>query len=114
MKKPIDPKAVTRDDLEPYKDDQGRTWFGERCKSSRCMGRRNCIGFEVDDEVWMAVIGDENGCVCPQCFDEIAQEKGIEYEFKEVYPVSWYEDQEEPSSEHPIRPPAAVPLKEKP
>ena len=62
------------------------TWPGEVCK--RC-GRRNVIGFRVDDDVWMAVVGDPDAVWCAQCFDVEAQAKGIEYTFRDTSPVSW-------------------------
>jgi hypothetical protein len=60
-------------------------WRGEVCK--RCH-RRNVIGFNVSDGVWATVAGDFN-ILCPTCFDELAEEKGVEYQFDAVYPVSW-------------------------
>ena len=61
------------------------SWQGEICK--RCH-RRNVIGFTVEDAVWKAVAGDYT-LLCPTCFDELAEEKGIPYQFLEVFPVSW-------------------------
>ena len=67
-------------------------WRGEVCK--RC-GRRNVIGFVVDDAVWTAVAADfpfPSGAapvLCPACFDELAETKGVRYKFKSVYPVTW-------------------------
>jgi hypothetical protein len=60
-------------------------WRGEVCK--RCH-RRNVIGFSVDDATWAAV-ADAYHVLCPTCFDELAEEKGVTYQFAEVFPVSW-------------------------
>jgi len=67
-------------------------WRGEVCKNC---GRRNVIGFVVDDEVWADVtVGfpfppDAAPVLCPACFDELAEARGVRYEFKAVYPVTW-------------------------
>jgi hypothetical protein len=68
-------------------DDSGK-WSGEIC--DRC-GRRNVVGFEVSDELWMKVVGDESVVRCLTCFDEEAQEKVVEYSMEDVafYHVSW-------------------------
>lgn len=92
-------RDAVRRTLQDGKDDQGRIWLSERCKSSRCKGRRNCVGFHVDDDVWMAVVGDENAILCPQCFDELAQEKGIKYDVRETYHIPWWVDQIPPGEE---------------
>ena len=59
---------------------------GEICKAC---GRDIVIGFEVEDDVWDRVVGDEGTVRCALCFDEIAHEKGVPYDFKELHPVSW-------------------------
>jgi hypothetical protein len=61
-------------------------WHGETCR--KC-GRRNVVGFVVSDEAWEAVVGDPGTIWCPQCFDVVAQARGVRYRFLEVYPVSW-------------------------
>ena len=60
-------------------------WEGEVCK--RCH-RRNCIGFRVGDDTWNAV-HDDHFILCPTCFDELAEKKGVVYQFLEVWPISW-------------------------
>ena len=61
-------------------------WHGEVCK--RCE-RRNCVGFDVADDVWSAVVRDRWNVVCTTCFDEEAEAAGIEYGFLRVHPVTW-------------------------
>lgn len=61
-------------------------WPGEVCK--RC-GRRNCVGFNVPEDTWAAVVRGRWRVLCPTCFDEEAQEAGIAYSFGKVYLVSW-------------------------
>lgn len=61
-------------------------WEGEWCK--RC-NRRNCIGFLVSDSIWQAVTNGLWNVLCPICFDEIAESRGVEYQFLEVYTVTW-------------------------
>jgi hypothetical protein len=66
-------------------------WPFERCKAPRCAGRRNCIGFRVDDAVWSAVVPLElrERVVCLECFDELAERAGVPYQVIDVFPVSW-------------------------
>lgn len=79
--------------------------MGERCNTPTCKGRYYCIGFLVEDGVWEAVIGDLYGTVCPQCFDELAQEKGIKYDFLETYPIPWWVNELPPGTPwKPLRP----------
>lgn len=61
-------------------------WKGEICK--RCY-RRNCVGFNVGEEIWRAVVQDRFNLVCTTCFDELAEEAGVEYSFGEVFAISW-------------------------
>lgn len=75
--------------LEDGKDALGLEWPYERCKSSRCCGRRVNVGFIVDDDVWKQVVGNPDTIVCLTCFDEMAQEKGLKYEIRDVSPVTW-------------------------
>lgn len=67
-------------------------WKGEVCK--RCL-RRNCVGFSVSNEIWSQVVGDRYTLLCTSCFDELAEEGQITYQFGEVWPVSWSDWQEE-------------------
>jgi len=62
------------------------TWPGEICK--RC-DRRNCVGFDVADDVWSAVTRARWNVLCPACFDEEAELAGVTYRFGKVWPVSW-------------------------
>ncbi len=66
-------------------------WPFERCKAPRCAGRRNCVGFSVDDATWNAVVPESlrDHVVCLECFDEMAQKKGIAYNVLSVHPVAW-------------------------
>lgn len=66
--------------------DSFESWPGETCY---VCGKRHPTGFQVDDDVWVAVVGNEGVVLCPACFDEMAQEKGIKYSVKEVCYVSW-------------------------
>jgi len=64
-------------------------WPGEVCK--RC-GRRNTVGFVVNDVLWSKVVGDPDTIRCLICFDEEAQKRGVRYtgsDIIEMYPVSW-------------------------
>jgi len=61
-------------------------WLGEVCKKCH---RRNCVGFNVSDDVWKSVAQERWNVLCATCFDEEAQRLGIEYEFGEVWPISW-------------------------
>jgi len=63
-------------------------WPCETCY--RC-GDRNVIGFEIEDDIWMEVVGDPDVVLCPSCFDRAAQDKGVRYEFLRLHPVSWNE-----------------------
>lgn len=60
-------------------------WVGEWCQ---ICDRRNNVGFSVPDSVWEAVIGEEI-VVCPTCFDEVAEIKGVPYNFVGIWPVTW-------------------------
>jgi seryl-tRNA synthetase len=62
------------------------TWQGEIC--GRC-GRRNVIGFDVTNEVWLAVVRGRWNVVCPTCFDVEAEHTGVRYRFGATWPVSW-------------------------
>lgn len=68
------------EDLECGRDRAGRSWEGERCKSPNCRGRRNVLGFDVDDETWERVVQGRCNVLCLACFDEMAQDLGVEYE----------------------------------
>lgn len=63
-----------------------RPWQGEVCKSC---GHRNVVGFRVSDEVWEQVAPTGVNILCPTCFDELAESKGVRYEFLETFPVTW-------------------------
>jgi hypothetical protein len=62
------------------------TWSGELCK--RC-GRRNCVGFQVSDSIWSAVVRGRWNVLCTACFDEEAELVNVTYCFDAVWPVSW-------------------------
>jgi hypothetical protein len=66
-------------------------WIFETCK--KC-GKRNVVGFIVDDNIWEKVHENYN-ILCPPCFDELAEEKQIEYKIKDFYFVSWADNVEE-------------------
>lgn len=59
---------------------------GEHCK--RC-DRSVVVGFRVDDDVWGRVVGDVFNVICVLCFDEMAHEKCVPYEFKALWPCPW-------------------------
>jgi hypothetical protein len=61
-------------------------WGGERCKKCR---RRNVVGFLVPDRVWKKVVKGRWNILCPTCFDELAEEEGVRYEFTGIWPVTW-------------------------
>lgn len=63
-------------------------WLGEWCK--RC-NRRNVVGFDVSDEDWAAVVGEET-VWCLACFDERAEQLGVRYVLRShVRPIAWHE-----------------------
>lgn len=66
----------------------GTHWDGEVCE--RC-SRRNVVGFNVSDELWLAVVGDAGTVRCLTCFDEEAEERNIRYSMSDVLfvHVSW-------------------------
>lgn len=45
--------------------------YCERCK------RPNLLSWYADNDVWNSVVGSPNGVLCPICFAEIAETKGI-------------------------------------
>lgn len=61
-------------------------WQGEICK--RC-NRRNCVGFEVDPEIWTRVTQSRWNVLCTTCFDELAEQQGVVYVYLGVWPVTW-------------------------
>lgn len=80
--------------LEDGRDTHG-PWVYERCKSTKCRGRRVNVGFLVSDEDWLAITGQDGSILCLTCFDEMAQTKGIRYEILEVHPIRWHEEEED-------------------
>lgn len=46
----------------------------ESCQ--RCGALYSVVG-DWKDDVWIAVVGSENGLLCPSCFIELARLKGI-------------------------------------
>ena len=75
--------------LEDGKDGLGLPWVYERCKSSRCRGRRVTVGFLVSDHDWKAVTGGVERVLCLTCFDEMAQAQKVPYEVLSLAPTSW-------------------------
>jgi len=73
-------------ELDSGREESSR-WRGEICK--RC-NRRNPVGFQVPDAVWDQVHGEYN-LLCVTCFDELAEQRGVEYEFQGIWPISWNE-----------------------
>lgn len=61
-------------------------WDGEWCK--RC-NRRNVLGFNVDDWVWLDVVKKQYSILCITCFDELAEDQQVKYKYTNVYPVTW-------------------------
>jgi hypothetical protein len=95
---------LNRANDEDNAQDEPAPWRYERCKAPRCNGRRNCVGFRVDDAVWSSVVPSElrGRVVCLECFDEMAQEARVAYEVRELFPVTWCADesaQPEPAPE---------------
>lgn len=68
------------------------SWTGEICKL--CF-RRNCVGFNVPDDIWKKVSKGRWNILCTSCFDEEAEKEGIVYSFGEVFPVSWSDSNHE-------------------
>lgn len=46
--------------------------FCERC------GRKQPLVWEADDALWKEVNGTRNGCLCPECFDVLAERVGYQ------------------------------------
>lgn len=86
---PQEPDWLDTDDFEPQRDRGGLPWPGERCKHPECR-RRLVVSYEVDDDVWEDVVG-EGLVICLQCFDRLAQQKGITYDVKMIDPVRWHD-----------------------
>ena len=58
----------------------------ERC---RCCGQPNPVGFDVPDEIWVAVTGGDQGVLCIMCFAARADAKGVEWcRYINWWPVS--------------------------
>ncbi len=68
--------------------DSFEDWPGESCYNC---GRRNNVGFEVNDNIWEQVVGDPDIVFCPTCFDVLAQKKQIVYSFNRHIIISWNE-----------------------
>lgn len=84
-RRPLEPKrpgpsGALELGLKDGKDHKGRTWLAERCKAPDCRGKRITISFSVPDKTWDAVIQGRWNIVCLSCFDEMAQDLGIDYE----------------------------------
>jgi hypothetical protein len=50
------------------------SWEFESCE--RC-GRCFRLAYSVDDEIWEAVYGSEDGCLCPECFLVLAEKQYV-------------------------------------
>jgi hypothetical protein len=56
---------------------------------ARCK-RRNVVSYSVPDDIKrLVLLGRWKTGVCPSCFDELAEQGGIQYSFEEVSAVSW-------------------------
>ncbi len=53
----------------------------QTCK--KC-GRQDGMNFHISDEVWERVSEGRWNVLCPWCFDQLAVEKGISYEFEDL------------------------------
>jgi hypothetical protein len=51
--------------------------------------RRDVAPFWVTDDIWMKVVGTPVGRFCMTCFDELADEKDVQYTFLAISPVTW-------------------------
>lgn len=78
------------------REDSFKDWSCETCY---WCGRRNNVGYEVPDDIWMAVAGDEDIVLCPACFDKEAQKKGVPYRASNLCFVTWNEGITEPGTE---------------
>lgn len=61
------------------------TWYYESCDRCGCNYR---IAGNWNDAVWVAVVGSPYGCFCPECFIQMAEEKGIAVSLDDV--KLWY------------------------
>lgn len=63
-------------------------WDLKTCK--RCL-KRNCVSYNVDEDIWLQVTKGNFPVLCITCFDELAEENNIPYTLKQIYHVSWSE-----------------------
>jgi len=59
-------------------DTRYSTVGGEVCREC---GRRFKMVWSAPDDVWERVVGDEDGSLCPDCFDRLAAFKNV--------PIRW-------------------------
>jgi hypothetical protein len=58
----------------------------DRCK------RVNPISFAVEpEEAWRIVVLNRWKKLCPSCFDQLAEQAGVHYSFRELEGMSWSE-----------------------
>lgn len=64
-----------------------KPWAFEVCKACH---RKNVASFRVSSRIWRLVMGEEQGVLCPNCFDDRAAEKDIDWteDPVEFYPIS--------------------------
>lgn len=65
--------------LDPY----------ESC--NRCGSVYRLVG-DWSDKVWIAVVGHEGGLLCPSCFVELANQKGINLTIDDVQKIWVFQD----------------------
>lgn len=46
-------------------------------------GGKNVV-WSADNDLWNELMGGPNGIVCPQCFEKVAEEKGVSIIFNAV------------------------------
>lgn len=63
-------------------------WLGEWCDFC---DRRNVIGYEIEDELWLKIIGDQDAVACLTYLDEQAEKLQITYNINILTkPLQWH------------------------
>ena len=52
-------------------------WFIPVIEYCHCCGAEQSLVWHVPDDLWMLVAEDKRAIYCPECFDRLAEEKGL-------------------------------------
>ena len=70
---------------------------GEYCDKCK---RRNPIAYRVEpEEAWKIVVLNRWRKLCPSCFDQLAEQAGVQYSFADLEAQAW-SDRPAPRSRH--------------